>query len=196
MQETITKAQESNKRFFDRRRRGNLDLQPGDKVLLSTANLKLACPSKKLGPRYIGPFPVKKRINAVAFELSLPGSLRIHPVFHVSLLKRSIANPFPDREPEAPAPVLVEGNEEFVVETVLDCRKRRGQTQFLIKWKGYGPEENSWEPASNIHAPRLVQAFFQRHPEKRALRGIQRPSGLSSLGGVEKRLAPILVHVC
>ena len=117
---------------------------------------------------------MKRKINAVAFELVLPKNLKMHLVFHVSLLKPTMPNPFPNRVSEVPPPVLIEGNKEFEVESVLDCRRRNNLTQFLVKWKGYGPEENSWEPASNIHAPRLVQDLFQRHPEKRALRGIQR----------------------
>lgn len=78
----------------------------------------------------------------MAFELVLPKNLKIHPVFHVSLLKLTVPNPFPNRDPEKPSPLLIEGNKEYEVEAVLDCKTKNGQTQFLIKWKGYGPEEN------------------------------------------------------
>lgn len=84
-------------------------------------------------------------------------------MFHVSLLKPPVADPFPDRGPETPVPLLVEGNEEFEAEAVLDCRKRRGQTQFLTKWR-----------ARDVHAPRLVQAYLHLHLEKSSLVGIRR----------------------
>lgn len=90
LQEVVTKAQAASKTAFDRKRRGELILHPGDQVWLSTTNLRLACPSKKLAPKFVGPFPVKKKLNEVAYELSLPDSLKIHPVFHVSLLSLTL----------------------------------------------------------------------------------------------------------
>lgn len=152
LQETMAKTQAYNKVVFKRKRRGELILNPGDKVWLATTNLKLACPSKKLGPKFIGPFPVKRRINEVAYELELPELFRIHPVFHITLLKPALTDPFPGRSFGPPEPVIIDGEEEIEVETILDYRKRRNQIQFLIKWKGYGPEDNSWEPEGNIHA--------------------------------------------
>lgn len=149
-------------------------MQPGDQVWLSTTNLKMLCPSRKLAPRFVGPFPVRRKINDVSFELTLPESFKIHPVFHVSLLKPVVPDPFPDHRPGPPAPIIIDGDEEFEVEAVLDCRKRRGQTQYLIKWKGYGPEENSWEPARNVHATDLIRAFFRSNPQKRNRLGTRR----------------------
>lgn len=84
LQETMAKTQAYNK--IDKKRRTDI-LNPGDQVWLSTANLKLDCPSNKLGPKFVGPFPVKKQVNNVAYELELPNSFRVHPVFHVTLLK-------------------------------------------------------------------------------------------------------------
>uniref|UniRef100_A0A803JKB7 Chromo domain-containing protein n=1 Tax=Xenopus tropicalis TaxID=8364 RepID=A0A803JKB7_XENTR len=60
---------------------------------------------------------------------------------------------------------------EFEVEDILDYRLRGRQHQYLVKWKGYGPEENSWEPrswvsASDTHAPWLVRTFHRKFPEK------------------------------
>ena len=61
-------------------------------VMLSTVNLNLRTrgQSRKLLPRYIGPFKVKTQINLVAYELDLPPEYsRLHPVFHVSLRLRA-----------------------------------------------------------------------------------------------------------
>uniref|UniRef100_A0A8C5LXT9 Integrase catalytic domain-containing protein n=1 Tax=Leptobrachium leishanense TaxID=445787 RepID=A0A8C5LXT9_9ANUR len=109
----LQQAQDTQKRYADRNRRPAPRYAPGDKVLLSTAHLRLDCPSKKLGPRFIGLFQVLKMVNPVAAHLTLPSSYRIHPVFHVSLLKPWRDNPFPGRHADPITPVSVSGEEEY-----------------------------------------------------------------------------------
>ncbi|XP_041423618.1 uncharacterized protein LOC121395101 [Xenopus laevis] len=160
--------------YADRKRRKDPEFKVGDQVWLSTANLKLSCPSKKLGQRFLGPFTICRQINSVSFQLKLPNSYRIHPVFHAALLKPVVHHHFPGRSFPPPPPVIVDNQEEFVVEQILDVRRRGKRLQYLIKWKGYGPEENSWEPSSNIHAPRLLTQFYKTHPGKPSTVCVQR----------------------
>lgn len=98
LQEAIQKAQDDYKRNYDKKGRENPAFKVGDTVWISTVNLKLPCPFRKLGPRFIGPFGIKIIINPVAFELSLPQSYKIQPVFHLSLLKPAVPDSFPERE--------------------------------------------------------------------------------------------------
>lgn len=133
LQEAISKAQEDYKRHYDKNRRGNPVLKVGERVWLYTANLKLPCPLQKLGPRFIGLFKIKRVINPEVFELTLPRSYKIHPVFHVSLLKPAPADHFPGREDPRPTPVTVSEETEFEAEAILDSRKRGRQTQYLVK---------------------------------------------------------------
>ncbi len=71
----------------DRRRRANPNYRPGQWVWLSTRDLRLRLPCKKLSPRYVGPFRILREITPVSFRLALPSNYRISPTFHVSLLK-------------------------------------------------------------------------------------------------------------
>ena len=60
----------------------------GEQVLLSTEHLQLKhAPVRKLRKRFVGPFFVTKRVGPVAYELELPQTWRLHPVFHTSLLR-------------------------------------------------------------------------------------------------------------
>uniref|UniRef100_A0A803TUL0 Gypsy retrotransposon integrase-like protein 1 n=1 Tax=Anolis carolinensis TaxID=28377 RepID=A0A803TUL0_ANOCA len=85
----LKETQKRYKLFADRKRREGEKLAEGDLIWLSTENLRLGFPSKKLAPRYIGPFKISKAINEVTYQLKLPKDLgKVHPVFHCSLLKK------------------------------------------------------------------------------------------------------------
>ena len=52
-------------------------------------------------------------------------------------------------------------DEEFVVEEIVDkWTPRNGQVEFLVKWKGYGDEDNSWELASNLDCDELIREII------------------------------------
>ncbi|XP_040178120.1 uncharacterized protein LOC120928330, partial [Rana temporaria] len=120
--ETLREAQESYKKAADRHRRALPTFHVGDQVWLSTKNLKVHVPSAKLGQKFVGPFQILAQINPVAFRLKLPASMKIHPVFHISLLKPFHENTFSGRTLPPPPPVEVQGEEEYVVEKILDSR--------------------------------------------------------------------------
>lgn len=88
-----------NKRLADRRRDPNPDYQVGQQVWLSTKHVPLRTESKKLAPRFIGPFTVQAVLNPVTVWLSLPRSTRTHNVFHVSQVRRVRTSCFAFRAP-------------------------------------------------------------------------------------------------
>ena len=134
----------------------------GDEVLLSTKNLTFTGPNcKKFLPRFIGPFVVEARHGPVAYRLNIADKMprsRIHPVFHVELLKQYRA----DGRYQPPPPVLtLEGEEEYEVERILDHKQRGNKTRYLIRWAGYGPEHDLWEPASSLaNAPEALADYW------------------------------------
>jgi hypothetical protein len=150
---SLVKAQDRQKSYADTKRRP-LSFTVGDKVLLSTKNLKLrSSGSRKLLPRFIGPFTITQEINPVAFKLDLPSGLRIHNVFHISLLKPYLDGTHFGSYKSPPFPSIIDGELEYEVESIKAHRlaqvQRRGH-EYLVHWKGYSDADNTWEPESNL----------------------------------------------
>jgi hypothetical protein len=153
-------------------RRLDVSFQVGDKVLLSTEHLALKNqPSSKFKQRWIGPYSIRRAISAVAYELLLPRSLKIHPVFHISLLKpyrEDALNPPPSAPPD---PVLNDqGEEEYYVEEILNHRIRRlgrgKRLEFLVRWTGYGPDADEWLPLIHVEDTVAYDRYEQEMKRK------------------------------
>jgi Chromo (CHRromatin Organisation MOdifier) domain len=136
----------------------------GDKVWLEGANLKLTHPKAKLDAKRYGPFPITKEVSPVVFQLALPPQWRIHNVFHASLL-----TPYKETEEHGenfvqPPPELIEGQEEYEVEQVVNSRRLgcARKLQYLLWWKGYSCAHDSWQDATEVHAPELVKEYYTR----------------------------------
>jgi hypothetical protein len=144
-------AQQRQKALADKRRIDQ-EYKVGDKVLLSTKylNLKHSEMSRKLLPKWIGPFEVVQVVGAVAYKLKMNPGWRVHSVFHVSLLE-----PYREdgRVQPPPSPIEMEGALEYEVESIFEHRFRgikNPKAYYKVAWKGYGVELNSWASCQNI----------------------------------------------
>ena len=110
--------------------------------------------SPKLSARYYGPFKILEKIGKVAYKLQLPPTSRIHPVFHVSLLKKAVGN----YEAEADLPTGLEDDRADIIEpeAVLASRRviKHGERlkKWLIQWKGKPVDEATWEDEISIRS--------------------------------------------
>ncbi len=175
----LQQAIRRHKRFADTRRNDTPTFEPGQLVWLSTRDIRLRQPCRKLSPRYIGPFKILHQINPVTYKLLLPPHLKIHPVFHVSLLKPhypSILPPTTEPDPDhTPSIPTIEEDPIYFVHEILDSRRWGGRLEYLVDWEGYGPEERSWVLRDDILVPALFTEFHQQHPHRPAPRPRGRP---------------------
>ena len=155
--EQLLSSQERQTRNADRHRRP-ASFAVGDAVLLSTEGLQLRDFHNKLCSRFVGPFLVTAVVNANAYTLALPPQLQaLHPTFNIEKLKayRDGRAAFPSRpllhsRPPPVAQADSNGDQVFEVDRIVAQRKRGRAMQFLVAWKGYPPEENTWEPRSAL----------------------------------------------
>jgi len=125
--------------------------------MVKAKNIKTRCPTKKLDYKLRGKFRIKRLIGTNTYELELPPSTgKIHPVFHVSLLEPYHLNNILGRLSPTPPPVDFEET-EYHVENIRTSELRKGRVWYLVSWKGYGPDDDTWEPYENYETVQLQQ---------------------------------------
>ena len=108
-------------------------LEVRSQVWLLQKNIRTTRPSAKLDYKRLGPFTIKKRLSSHAYELALPDTMKVHPVFHVSLLEPIVTDPIPGQLAKPAPPVIVNGQEEHEVKEILDSRRSRNRIHYLVK---------------------------------------------------------------
>ena len=137
----------------------------GDKVWLEAHNLKRQVTNPKFTPKREGPFSIVKVLFPITYKLRLPKTWKIHPVFHTSLLSPYGENPIHGLNFLKPPPDLIEGKEEYEIEKILCHCGPPSHRSFLIRWKGFSTEDDSWEPKHNLkHSKSALWEYKKRHP--------------------------------
>ena len=158
----LTLAQQRQIQYANEKRK-HIEYKVGNKILLSTKNFTTSTdknrPTKKLTPKFVGPFKILEEISGTAYKVELPHNMKIHPVFHVSLLKPyKETDNFVRQTP--PLPEIIDEKEEYEVETILDKNIVKRKIYYLVKWKGYPSYDATWEPAENlVNAPEKIKEF-------------------------------------
>lgn len=143
------------------------NFKAGDQVYLSTKHLDpkhTGLPnSGKLGPKWIGPYSVVKRVHNHAYKLNIQTGNRLHPVFNTGSLKPYETSTRLSRPNEV---VLADGTIGRIVKRLVGKRTRKQETQYLVEWVG---ERNpTWEPIANLsQVPDLVSEFEKTRRLKR-----------------------------
>lgn len=152
----LTKAQIFMKKYADSKRRA-MDFNIGDMVLVKLQPYRqhsVALRSnQKLGLRYFGPFPIIEKIGEVVYKLMLPPSAKIHPVFHISLLKP--CKGVHDTQYK-PLPLLTNENcplliPKSILQFQILLRNNQHVPQVLVHWEGLPVAEATWEDWVPLH---------------------------------------------
>ena len=130
----LGKAQEEVKKYTDRKRREADEYKVGDLVMLNTKDLKyhmVGRRTEKLMERFVGPYKIKKIVSTNMVKLELPSTIKIYPVVNVSRIRKYIGQ-VEGQKREQPALVIIEEEEEWEVERILNKRQIRGKDKYLV----------------------------------------------------------------
>ncbi|KAE8662749.1 hypothetical protein F3Y22_tig00113145pilonHSYRG00110 [Hibiscus syriacus] len=150
----LHKAGKRTKKWADRKHR-DINFEVGDLVLAKLSGILRNPYHKWLVRRYEGPFKVLKRVGTMAYRLELTPTIKVHPVFHVSLLKPYHQDKEElDRGKSHQVPVGVKFSYEKVVEAIHAERAvyqvgHRPRHEYHVQWKGLPESEGSWEPSED-----------------------------------------------
>lgn len=158
----LISSQTTQKKYYDQKHK-DIEFEEHDLVMLKDPT------AKKLDPKYIGPFRILQKINKLNYKIELPSGSRMNDVIHISRLKRisEIKDPQLPENSKSPSSQL-KNEMQYEIEEILDKKfmksndgKRR--LYYLIKWKGYSLEHNTWEPKSELgNAKEIIKEFEKR----------------------------------
>lgn len=150
LQENLKKAQERMKLYVYSKRTERA-FEEGEWVYLKLQLYRLASVARrknlKLASKYYGSYQILEKIGQIAYKLKLPPGSKIHPVFHVSQLKKKVGN----QVVAMIDPPICNNEGQILVEpmAILDRRmvKKRNKavTKVLVQWANLSPEEATWE---------------------------------------------------
>jgi len=162
----LEKAQADMKKYANKKRSDVEEYKVEDLVILSTKDLKyqmVGRRTEKLMERFVGPYKIKKIVSTNAVELELLSMVKIHPVINVSRVRRYIGQVEGQRKKQ-PLPVIIEGEEEWEVERILNKRQVRGKDKYLVRWKGFTAESDTWEGRENLkNAQEVIEEFKKEY---------------------------------
>ena len=161
------KSSNARMKEYADRKRVDIEFSVGDLVLVDRTRFSIDAfkefKKTKFLPKYVGPFVIIERIGKLAYRLDIPDRSRAHNVFHVSNLKKYLTSSSTKKKITMPDAIVVDGQEEFEVEEILDVKSTRNHKLYLVKWKGYPLHDATWEPLSNLaNAKESVERFERK----------------------------------
>jgi len=172
-QDNLLAAKVAQAEFANRRRTNEVVFTEGERVLLSTKHRRREYMQShsdrvtKFMPRFDGPFEViRAHLETSDYTLLLPNEPNRFPTFHSSLLRKYNPNDyelFPSCSLPQPGPVITpDGQEEWVIRDIIDERTRGRGKQYLVRWMGWGDEENRWLSGRDVAEAEALDRWLAR----------------------------------
>lgn len=148
------------------------EFQEGDKVIINQKNLGLLKEEKgrgeKLLTKYDGPFEIIQKLSLVSYRLCMPSSFGMHPILNIEHLEKYQESPeeFGERPTIKMKRMNFEDLPEYQVDRIVAESWRKGRNGkhipiYRVRYTGYGPEADTWEPRQNLkNAPAILKNWM------------------------------------
>ena len=168
------------KKKWDAKKKSEIEWKEGDLVWVDVTHYSMDQPSRKLLTKWLGPFPIIRKIGRSAYKLKIPATWKlIHPVVNESYLMSYIKPIFEQQSQKSDNRIVNPTTQTNIqeVEEILDSRWRGDKLQYLIKWRGQPLKERTWESRDEVikGAPRSCKEFHQKHLDTPRVPTIQLP---------------------
>jgi hypothetical protein len=171
-QDNLLQAKVFQQHYANANRGVEFVYQVDDLVMLSTFNRRREYRKKgekraaKFFPRWDGPYRIiRTHPESSSYTLDLPANRNDFPTYYANELKLHIPNDaelFPSREHPRPGPVLTpDGLREHEIDRIIDSRPRGRGYQFLVRWKGFGPEDDEWLAARLLEDCEALDRWYE-----------------------------------
>ena len=157
-------AQDQMKAQADKHRT-DVNFQVGQKVWVSSKDIKTTRPSRTLEDKLIGPYEILKKIGT-SYRLKLPTSFRQSTTFHPSKLYLDPDNPLRGQRLPPPKPVVLDNGEEWELDDIVDSRRHRGKLQYRCQWTNWDRDDQWYDGDGDnfTNARDIVDDFHKRYP--------------------------------
>lgn len=173
-QDNLLRAKISQAAQANKDRSLNFPFKIGQRVRLSTKHQRHEYKAKgekqvaKFLPQFSSPYKITDVDETHStVTLDLPNSANFYPVFHTSQVISFVENDdtlFPSRAMHKPDPIEIDGFEEHYIDHVVAARPHGRGWQYLVRWKGEGPEGDEWLPGRNLDDCAALDDWLAKHP--------------------------------
>jgi len=147
--------------------RKEVDYKIESKMFLNERNIVTARSFKKLDDKMLDPFTNLDLVDS-SYKLKLSESMRVHDVFHPDLLRSAADDPLPGQKNEPSGSIVVNDEDEWEINDILNFRRYRRRLQYRVKWNDYDNDLNWYNADDNefMNAQKIVDDFHIRYSNK------------------------------
>ncbi len=138
--ESLAKTREQMMKQVNKHRK-EVDYEVESKMFLNERNIVTARPFKKLDDKMLDPFTNLDPVDS-SYKLKLSESMRVHDVFHPDLLRPAADDPLPGQKNEPSDSIVINDEDEWEIDDILNSRRYRRRLQYRVKWNDYDNDLN------------------------------------------------------
>ncbi len=164
--ESLAKTRKQMMKQVNKHRK-EVDYEIESKVFLNERNIVTARSFKKLDDKMLDPFTNLDLVDS-SYKLELSESMRVHDVFHSDLLRSAADDPLPGQKNEPSDSIVINDEDEWEIDDILNSRRYRRRLQYRVKWNDYDNDLN-WYNADDdefMNAQKVVDDFHIRYSNK------------------------------